>query len=103
MALLGGLGFEGAQLLHRVEIVLFREKHLCARLVHALPDFGRLLDQNSIRGTVMLAIKIGWLNELFKEKVGARPDIFGQIKHNLRKVVYRHAHSVEDVILIGRG
>ena len=56
MALLGGLGFEGTQLLHRVEIVLFREKHLCARLVHALPDFGRLLDQNSIRGTVMLAI-----------------------------------------------
>lgn len=52
------LSFQLVQLVHLVEVVFFGEKHLRAALVQSLPNLVCLLNQDTVRRCVVLAVEV---------------------------------------------
>ena len=69
--------------------------------MHALPLFGRLLDQYVVGSFIMLRIQLRGLNEFPVKQVSLAPYIFRHLNHHLHEVINRGAYRIDEVIFFG--
>lgn len=64
------------QLVHLVKVVLLGEHHLRAGLVETDPDLLCVLNQNVVRGRVVLTVEVGRLDQIAEQHVCLQAHVF---------------------------